>query len=698
MTYAERGKDYQFFESLVLASDRDGAPDWRFGKYVDAYRTRETLRQTPEGRTALMERELRMKKGRSRERTSDIAPFVAWDGEGITYEQGMPQSYVLFGDSLGNRVTSESLSTADCLDTILQSERQCPEAIHVGFAFKYDAEMILRDLPLRSWWALRRHSSVRWAGYQITYHPGRVFRVSTRDKQGNVTAATIYDVWGFFQGSFVKALRGWLDDSELAEIDRIEAGKAARGAFTYDQLDNFIAPYWQAELRLLVVLCERLRERLVSAGFCPSQWHGAGALATTLYKSTGTRLHIARTERDMHIKDKDLATVLPKEVNEAARHAYAGGRFELFQIGHTDRTVYQYDINSAYPNGIARLPSLKGAEWEHVMGPAFDSSLFALWKVQYYNWSHEEMLKAGPLPHRDWQGKVSFPMNTNGWYWTPEAALIANSDNAIISEAWICKHNGQYPFTWVRELYEERKRRKAAGDPSEKAYKLGLNSLYGKMAQRLGWQEGNALPRFHQLEWAGWVTSFTRMMLYAAMLQAGSDLIAVETDAVFSLRPLDLHCGPNLGQWEVTKHDWMTYLQSGTYWSNHGAKYRGFDKDSISHDEAMHWLRQGDFGSPLIGTTSRFIGAGRGLGTPLHRCWITESRDMLPGRSGKRVHLQEMCRRCADGIPLDVEMHPMFCTAKGGTSYPHHLPWLDDSAPGLEWQEQVEIDGWDAFE
>lgn len=697
MQYSKRGDDYALFESLVAVSDRDGAPDWRFGKYVDSYRTRETLRQSPDGRAVLMERDQLDATGRSHEKTSDIAPFVAWDGEGITYEQGMPQSYVLFGCSLGHRVISESLTTADCLDTILEAERSQPESIHVGFAFKYDAEMILRDLPLRHWWTLRRHSSVRWAGYQITYHPGRVFRVSVRENN-KTTTATIYDVWGFFQGSFVKALRGWLDESELEEIQRIEDGKAHRGNFTTADLHTYIVPYWEAELRLLVLLADRLRERLVSAGFCPSQWHGAGALATTLYRATGTRAHISRTAADLHIKDKDIATILPAEVNDAARHAYAGGRFELFKIGHTKQRVYQYDINSAYPNGISRLPSFKDAEWELVRDPDFDSSAFALWQVSYNDWSPEQMLKPGPLPHRSIDGRVSYPMNVSGWYWTPEAALIANSNNAIITAAWVCHHNGQYPFTWVRELYEERKRRKAAGDPSEKAYKLGLNSLYGKMAQRLGWQEDKPLPRFHQLEWAGWVTSFTRMMLYAAMLQAGSDLIAVETDAVFSLRPLDLDCGPGLGQWEVTEHEWMTYLQSGTYWSDHGAKYRGFDRDSLTHDEAMSWLQSAHWSVPLVGTTSRFVGAGRGLGTPLHRCWITESRDLLPGRSGKRLHLPELCRSCADGISPAVAMHPMFCSSKGGQTFPHHLPWLDDDAPGLEWQEAVEIEGWDYFD
>jgi DNA polymerase family B len=695
----KRREDYSLWEQVVLSADRENvAPGYRFGKYVHPTTPRSVLRKVQNGREHLSAMPL-PKRGRHYEKLSDMADFVAWDGEGITYEQGLPQQYVLFGSSTDHMVQGHSLSTIDCLDTILSCEIDNPTAIHVGFAFKYDSEMILRDLPLRHWHILKRKSTVRFEGYTITYHPGRLFRVSRKEANGQIITATIYDVWGFFQASFVKALRTWLDDDELAEIDKIEAGKAERGHFTYDQVDSFIAPYWRTELRLLVILCNRLRERLAAADICPSQWHGAGALATYVYRKHNTRKHQTRTERDWHMKDKDILTVLPKEVNDAARHAYAGGRFELFKIGHVEQPVYQYDINSAYPSGISRLPSLRDAQWEHQISPSFTPSLFGVFRVEYRNRSHQSLHAPSPLFHRDWEGKVSYPAFVNGWYWTPEAALIANDPHAVITEAWICHHNGEYPFQWVREYYDERKRRKQSGDPSEKAYKLALNSLYGKMAQRLGYKEGEPLPRFHQLEWAGWVTSYTRANLYAAMVEAGSDLIAVETDAVFSLRKLDgLDCGTGLGQWEVTEHDWITYLQSGTYWSNHGAKYRGFDKDSLTHDDAMQWLRAADWSAPLVGTTTRFIGSGTGLGTPLHRCWVTDSRDMQPGKSGKRIHVAEMCVECADGQTPANTMHPLMCMASGGTSFPHALPWLHDGAPGVEWQEMYDTENWSTFD
>jgi hypothetical protein len=700
MTYTQRGSDYDMFASLLVTPDGNdalGNPEWRFGKYVHSHLPRATVRQSDDDRQLMLAHMPIPPRGRSHERQSDVAPFVFWDGEGITYASGMPQSYVLFGSSLGHEIRDKELRTVDCLNVIIEAERDAPHAIHVAFAFKYDAEMILSDLPLRSWYVLKQRSSVRYQGYTITYHPGRLFRVTAK-RDGQKYTATIYDVFGFFQQSFVKALRAWLDESELEEIERIEQGKQKRGHFEYEELDSYIAPYWRAELRLGVVLCERLRERLKSADICPSGWYGAGAVASTIYKQHSIRKHMARTTRDRLDKDVDVITDLPEAVNDAARYAYAGGRFELFRLGHTERTVYQYDIRSAYPNAIAGLPSLAGARWEYIESPRFDPRLFALWHITYDDWTPTQVHRPGPLFQRDYVGRVCYPMTVEGWYWTPEAALVAGNKHTNLVGAWVCHHNDEYPFHWVRELYEERQARKATGDPSEKAYKLALNSLYGKQAQRLGWQPDKPLPRFHQLEWAGWVTSYTRMMLFHAMQQAGSSLIATETDAVFTLKKLDLPVGTALGEWDMTVHTWMTYLQSGTYWSDHGAKYRGFDADSLTHEDAMRWLRRGDFTAPLVGTTTRFMGAGRSLGTPLHRCWVTEGRDLQPGASGKRRHFADLCRPCNEGQSPATVMHPMMCAVRGGRSYEHVLPWLDENATDNEFQTMEDLDSWDAFQ
>src|SRR3546814_6712081 len=70
-------------------------------------------------------------------------------------------------------------------------------------------------------------------------------------------------------------------------------------------------------------------------------------------------------------------------------------------------------------------------------------------------------------------------------------------------------------------------------------YKLGPNSMYGKLAQRVGWKtdkDGNAHPPMsHCLPLAGWITSKCRASLMKAIMQIPLDrLIAVETDGVYT--------------------------------------------------------------------------------------------------------------------------------------------------------------------
>jgi len=619
--------------------------------------------------------------------------FIVWDGEGITYHDDEPQSYVLFGASTGTldyHIKSHALTTDECLSYIIDIERMYPAATHVGFAFKYDAEMILSELPVRSWRYLMRHGFVRWKGYRITYHPGKRFTVS-KTIDGQRYTATIYDVWGFFQSSFIAACLKWLDDEDRATLQRVIDGKAKRGKFTADDMP-YIEEYWRAENALAVKLVNMLYDALEAADLVPSEWHGPGAIAKVIYNRHKIRTHMARSEHDVR-DDRDMKLAsLPEEVNHASRIAYLGGHFECYQIGHHDKPVWQYDINSAYPHAISLLPDLSDGEWEYVREPTFNPDMYALWRITYDAYDSRLITRAFPLPYRDERGCVAFPMTTDVWVWTPEAALVANDHHAHISEAWIY-HPGSdlRPFDFVREMYAERRYRKAHGDPSEKALKLALNSLYGKMAQRAGWQDGRPLPRFHQLEWAGYVTSYTRAMIYDAIRQAGDNTIAVETDAIFSTVPLDLPVSTNLGDWECTEHEWITYLTSGMYWTDTKSAYRGMDPDSLTHETAIRWLSESTahkWRKPIVGSTTRFIGAGAGLGTKRHRQWITENRSVWVGWMGKRFHGADACGACRSGASGSETLHRTAVAVAGGISHPHALPWR--TPPSLE-----QIFAWD---
>lgn len=634
--------------------------------------------------------------------------FIAWDGEGINHDgEGRAQSFVLFGASTGDYVRAFKLGTEECLELMLNVSAAHKNAIHVGFAFKYDTEMILHELPIPSWYRLREHGQVRWKGYLIQYLPGKWLKV-VQGRKAERRSILLYDVFGFFQSSFIKALKGWMPASDLDEIESIQKGKDDRPRFKYRDLDDEIMPYWESELRLLVKLMNRLRELLIAAEVCPSRWHGAGAIATQIYGGKNTRSMMSRTDE---YPDPKIDAVLPQEVYEAGRYAYGGGRFELFYIGHYPEKVYQYDLNSAYPKGISLLPNLAVGEWRHVGNPDFDPRLFAVWEIRFdgYGKTRKEgsaklaelMADCPPMPafHRDHKGRVSFPWIVNTWQWSPETAMTLEyveryGGRVKIVSAWIFEHNDERPFEFVAAMYDQRQEWKAAGNPAEKALKLALNSLYGKMAQRKGFhKEDNRLPPYYQLEWAGYVTSFTRAKIGQAIMQAGlRNIISIETDAVFSKVPIELPVSTNLGEWSLEVHDYMTTLQSGMYFTEKGAKYRGLDPGSLTEKMAMDWLRAADWAKPIASTSTRFIGAGRGLGTPKHRAWLTEPKEIVPGKMGKRIH-RPGCEDCKNGVnPAEGLHRQKLCGMRDVRhSFMHRLPWEPS-----EFRELDEMEVYDA--
>jgi hypothetical protein len=634
--------------------------------------------------------------GKGGKRQVENREFIAWDGEGITYDGETQQSYVLFGNSKGYEISAKSLTTLECLELMIQTERDHPLGIHVGFAFSYDAEMILRDLPVETLTSLYRYGRVRWQGYSIEFRRGKWFSVSLHNKVEN-TVCKIWDVFSFFSTTFVKALEEYLGRDE--ETAFIEAGKARRARLDYRDLDAEIRPYWQAELRTMVRLMVTLRDRLYGAGLRITNWHGPGAIAT-----------YAMTQRGV----KKTMSTIPSEVAKASRFAYAGGRFELFKIGHSVDPVYAYDIRSAYPSAIRHLPNLSTGDWRYEESPA-SVEQFGMYHIRF---AHPELFTTRPMPFpfRDVRSAVHFPNVVEGWYWSPEAKIAEYlGKDAEILGAWVYEDSGERPFYWIEEIYEQRAQWKREGNPSQIALKLLMNSMYGKFAQRVGFKGKNA-PTWHQLEWAGWVTSYTRAKLFRAMLEAyqTDSLIAVETDGIFTSQPLNqLDIGPGLGQWEMDTYDEMVYLQSGFYFKREGdqwaSKARGFDSGSVTLDNALHalrlWSPDSDSGAigRITGQQTRFRTMGQYLRMREpdreRRRWITDTRELSLGTDGKRIHRPFACQACANGISPADTMHDMSVALPvGGHTFPHELPWIDDQYTRQKLKESIGVyDGANPF-
>ena len=263
-----------------------------------------------------------------------------------------PQPYVLLAHSKGGQPlvdrSGKGLSTHDCLEFMLNTKKAYPNTIFVGFAFNYDINQILKDLPDHCLKEIHETNTTFTGGYYIKWLPRKMFNVSHK-RSGR--SFILYDVFGFFAKSFEQVCVQFLgeDDPRLSEI---RAGKAARGTslFNLDELDSRIIPYNAKELEMLVEIMNLLRVDLHNVGIDPSGWHGPGAIAS---KALGNfSVPICRTT--------------PTGVINAAQYAYAGGWFEHFWLGRSPGTVWEYDLHSAYPAGAVGLPDLSQGHWEYV--------------------------------------------------------------------------------------------------------------------------------------------------------------------------------------------------------------------------------------------------------------------------------------------------------------------------------------------
>ena len=282
-----------------------------------------------------------------RARRYEERPFIGWDSEGYNVFQVskkgvaevMPQRTMLFGCSVpGEYIVGPDLSTRDMLALVMRVESFFPDAFHVIFSGEYDFNQMLKDVPWNKLSLLKLIGHIRHEGYRITHVPHKMLTIS-RDG----VSATIYDGFGFFHCSYVRALIKY-GIGNKAKLERIESGKDRRGYFTWAEIDEVLA-YWQDEISLLPELMECVRESAYTAGFRVGSWHGPGALATYALRANNVKSYMSNGN-------------IPARVQVAVRGAYAGGRFQAWRCGWYKGRVYTLDKNSAYVQAIAMLPNL----------------------------------------------------------------------------------------------------------------------------------------------------------------------------------------------------------------------------------------------------------------------------------------------------------------------------------------------------
>jgi hypothetical protein len=413
----------------------------------------------------------------------------------------------------------------------------------VGFFLGYDFIQIFRTLPEDVAWKLfskagqemrralqakngwKRIPKVRVGPWRLDMMAGKRLTIGHIDHPGVIV--TVCDVGAFFQTSFLNAINpaDWLEPiCTPEEFEIIKRGKEARGGtMTVDELlaeQPETIQYNITENLVLAKLMTRLDEGFRAAGINlrADQFYGPGQAAQTWM----TNIEAPTSE--------ELAEALPRHMFKITQGSYYGGWFEIFAHGHIPGITWEFDITSAYPDVIRRLPCLLCGEWR----PDHEG----IHRIARYHVRAPADAVTGPLPHRRRDGTILRPLETRGYYWADEVEAAERAglveEYIEVTDRWSfhqssCRHRSPYPFKEIEDLFMERIKVNKKS-PAGKALKLVYNSAYGKTAQSVG------RPKFASPVYASLITSGCRTKILDAIAthpHGARALVMVATDAVF---------------------------------------------------------------------------------------------------------------------------------------------------------------------
>lgn len=557
-----------------------------------------------------------MKKQLPKQKHNILEPLeiIAWDGEG---ENILKQHrLILLANSKGDILLDDKRKGKLNYKQWLPFITKYHKAVNVWYSFQYDVNMMFKDLPLEEKIKLfQEQKKTQIDEYLVKYIPRKILTITK-----NKTTYTHYDVFGFFQTSFLKTLEGW----KITIPEIIEQGKTLRADFTKQKID-FIIKYNFAECEKLSEVVSKLQMYMHHAGIPPLRsWHGAGAIASRFLKDWNFEYN----------KTNLIPTPALQTLFDARKYSYFGGRSELFLRGLINCPIYQYDINSAYPNACRFLPSLHDKEWIFLPKTKLkqlEKDHFALLNVE---WKLPYETRVGPLPFRLNDNTIIFPRSGKGWYHNIEVQTAIKKGYKIkILEAWVLPK--PYLFflkTPIEQMAKKRLELKQKKDLGNLPIKLGLNALYGKIAQKPIPREDGSYKygKYTDLFLAGYITAFTRAQILDAV--DTQNVIMIATDGIFSKIPLAVTTNNDLGNWEYTQHLNGNFLMSGIYALQHldkswHLKTRGYT--SMDYDNFVQIHKQQVAQEEVAFPERRFISIRLALRSPKYHQAEFESIDRI---------------------------------------------------------------------
>ncbi|AFS80673.1 type B DNA polymerase [Candidatus Nitrosopumilus koreensis AR1] len=457
----------------------------------------------------------------------------------------------LIADSDGRFL--DKITPKSCLDWLFcrKYEGSWCFFYHLG----YDAEVILKLLGSELFkYKNTGRLKFSFENYTIEYHPNKCLKISKGHH-----SVIFYDIAQFYHAKLSDAYQNNIRKLPKEYLD-IKSKRSQFSITFYKRNTRKIRDYCITDCKLTKELAEHWIKLFHDAfGFYPARWVSSGYLAEKVLINNGINFP----------KFDDV----PYDVQEMAFSCYYGGRFEITKRGFIG-TAYKYDINSAYPHSLTKIPDLTKGRWIKRKSIHKDAKLGFFRIIA----DIPDCKYIPPFPFRT-NGIIIFPSGKFETYVTLHELKVADSKHYKILDSYQFIPNGKpvYPFEkFVHSMYDKRLELKKDGNPLQLPIKIILNSIYGKTGQKVNRIMGNL---FNPVIFAS-ITGMTRACLYDFVMQNDieNDVVSFATDSVCTTIPLDID-SERLGEFSLEeKADDVFVLQNGFYRFNGKWKQRGIGK------------------------------------------------------------------------------------------------------------------------
>lgn len=463
-------------------------------------------------------------------------------------------------------------------------------SVFVCWNLKFDASIILKSLPEDLLQILDNEGEVKYENLKIKYIPKKCLTIADHRRK----TARIFDAMQFYISSLDEASETYIGKNKKYE------GKYQNKKFPNyieDNEMNLIVEYCRLDCNLTAQLMNLWVEKFYdSFKFYPKQYYSVGAIAVTYVKT--------------QIKEMPVFKEAPYEVQEMAYSAYYGGHFEIYSRGKHEK-VFHYDINSAYPYAMVKMPDFLNGTWIQIRSLAdFMKHRKNVGFYKIHTIVKEE--RVSPFLFRDSENLIRCPSGEFITHLTSielDVALEHYNVEIKFIEGYCfipTAHQDKSFGNLVESMYQTRLEQI---DPLQKTvYKYLINSLYGKFAQSRPKPRGLFSPIC-----CSYITGFCRAQLLDAIKNNKKDVIMLATDGIFSTKPLDVDTSGKkvLGHWESEYHPLFYLVMAGIYSYNTKdnpvleSKSRGFglttynpetgEKDKFDFLDAKIYFENGEF-------------------------------------------------------------------------------------------------------